>query len=56
MLPTAEAFADAVGRLGISNDDAVVVYDSTGFTSATRVYWTFKVITKVDGKRKMDGC
>lgn len=43
MLPTPEAFAEAVGQLGISNDDTVVVYDSTGFTSAARVYWTFKV-------------
>ncbi|MBM3618206.1 MAG: sulfurtransferase, partial [Alphaproteobacteria bacterium] len=30
MLPTPEAFAEAVGELGISSDDLVVVYDSAG--------------------------
>ncbi|KAI7853028.1 Rhodanese-like domain-containing protein [Circinella umbellata] len=43
MLPTPEVFAEAVGRLGISEKDQVVVYDSVGIFSATRVYWTFKV-------------
>ncbi|CAG8647150.1 4436_t:CDS:2 [Acaulospora morrowiae] len=43
MLPTPKDFADAVGKLGISESDYVVVYDSVGIFSATRVYWTFKV-------------
>ncbi|KAI8060849.1 Rhodanese-like domain-containing protein [Gongronella butleri] len=42
MLPTPEVFAQAVGDLGISNEDHVVVYDSVGTFSAARVYWTFK--------------
>ncbi|KAI8886083.1 Rhodanese-like protein [Backusella circina FSU 941] len=42
MLPSPDNFADAVGKLGISNNDHVVVYDSTGVFSACRVYWTFK--------------
>ncbi|KAI8140440.1 Rhodanese-like domain-containing protein [Fennellomyces sp. T-0311] len=42
MLPTPEVFAEAVGNLGISEKDQVVVYDSVGIFSATRVYWTFK--------------
>ncbi|KAI9488870.1 Rhodanese-like domain-containing protein [Zychaea mexicana] len=42
MLPTPEVFAEAVGQLGISEKDQVVVYDSVGIFSATRVYWTFK--------------
>ncbi|KAF7729729.1 hypothetical protein EC973_003807 [Apophysomyces ossiformis] len=42
MLPTPEKFAEAVGNLGISNQDQVVVYDSAGLFSACRVYWTFK--------------
>ncbi len=42
MLPTAEAFADAVGALGIGADDRVVVYDTRGVVSAARVWWTFR--------------
>ena len=42
MLPTAEAFADAVGALGIGTDDRVVVYDVRGVISAARVWWTFR--------------
>ncbi|ORZ09216.1 Rhodanese-like domain-containing protein [Absidia repens] len=42
MLPSANIFADAVGKLGINNKDHVVVYDSIGAFSAARVYWTFK--------------
>ncbi|CAO3625124.1 unnamed protein product [Cunninghamella echinulata] len=42
MLPSPKVFADAVGELGINNEDHVVVYDTTGTFSAARVYWTFK--------------
>lgn len=41
MLPTAEAFAEAVGALGVGSDDRVVVYDVRGVISAARVWWTF---------------
>lgn len=43
MLPRPEAFAKAVGALGISNADTVVVYDGAGIFSAPRVWWTFRV-------------
>lgn len=43
MLPTPEAFADAVGKLGIGNDDTVVIYDGAGVFSAPRAWWTFRV-------------
>jgi thiosulfate/3-mercaptopyruvate sulfurtransferase len=43
MLPTPQAFAEAVGALGISNADVVVVYDGAGVFSAPRVWWTFRV-------------
>ena len=43
MLPSPEAFAGAVGALGISNDDHVVVYDGAGLLSAPRAWWTFRV-------------
>ena len=42
MLPTAAAFAEAVGALGIGSDDRVVVYDVRGVVSAARVWWTFR--------------
>jgi len=43
MLPGPEAFAAAVGALGIGTDDRVVVYDVRGVVSAARVWWTFRV-------------
>jgi thiosulfate/3-mercaptopyruvate sulfurtransferase len=45
MLPTAKVFADAMGKLGIKPDDAVVVYDSAelGIFSAPRVAWMLKM-------------
>src|SRR4051794_14206918 len=42
MLPSADAFAAAVGALGIGDGDRVVVYDSRGVVSAARVWWTFR--------------
>jgi thiosulfate/3-mercaptopyruvate sulfurtransferase len=42
MLPAAEAFAAAVGALGIGNEDRVVVYDNNPMMSAPRVWWTFR--------------
>jgi thiosulfate/3-mercaptopyruvate sulfurtransferase len=42
--PTPEAFSAAVGALGISCDDHVVVYDRQGLFSAARVWWTFKLM------------
>jgi len=41
MLPGPDQFADAVGSLGITENDTIVVYDSSGFFSAPRVWWTF---------------
>lgn len=43
MMPSAAAFADAMGEIGIGNDDAVVVYDrSQNHFSAPRVWWTLR--------------
>ena len=42
--PSPEAFATAVGALGISAEDHVVVYDRQGMFSAARVWWTFKLM------------
>jgi len=43
MLPSPEAFAAAMGALGISDEDRIVVYDGAGLFSAARVRWTLKV-------------
>ncbi len=54
MLPTAAAFAEAVGGLGIAATDTIVIYDTVGLFSAARVWWTFRTMgaTKV---RVLDG-
>jgi thiosulfate/3-mercaptopyruvate sulfurtransferase len=43
MLPTPDAFAKAVGSMGISESMTIVVYDGAGLFSAPRVRWTFQV-------------
>ena len=50
MLPSADAFAKAVGALGIGNGDSVVVYDGSGIFSAPRVWWMFKAMGHDDVK------
>jgi len=45
MLASAEVFGAYVGGLGISNDDAIVVYDGSGLNiSAARVWWMCRVV------------
>lgn len=43
MLPSKEFFGTAVGNLGISDRDTIVVYDGAGLFSAPRVWWTFRL-------------
>ena len=43
MLPGPDQFAEAVGNLGITENDTIVVYDGSGFYSAPRVWWTFRI-------------
>eukprot|EP00047_Mylnosiga_fluctuans_P023543 m.139972 g.139972 ORF g.139972 m.139972 type:complete len:417 (-) comp9624_c0_seq1:163-1413(-) len=45
MLPAAEDFAEAMNKLGISNEDHVVVYDASdsGVFSAPRLWWMLRV-------------
>ena len=43
MLPGPTQFGDAVGKLGISDTDTIVVYDGSGLYSAPRVWWTFRI-------------
>ncbi len=44
MAPSPEAFAEAVGALGVPADATVVVYDRQGLFSAARVWWTFRLM------------
>ena len=44
MLAAPDVFAKAVGDMGISADDIIVVYDGVGLFSAPRVWWNFKVM------------
>ncbi|MBN9364159.1 MULTISPECIES: 3-mercaptopyruvate sulfurtransferase [unclassified Devosia] len=54
MLPTPEAFAAAVGQLGIADTDTIVVYDEAGVFAAPRVWWTFRAMGARD-VRVLDG-
>lgn len=44
MLAKPEAFATAVGQMGIADTDVIVVYDGMGLFSAARVWWNFRVM------------
>ena len=43
MLPTPDAFAKAMGTLGIGVGDRVIVYGGKGMSASARVWWTFRV-------------
>lgn len=43
MLPQADQFAHDAGRLGIGNDDLVVIYDRGDYMGAPRAWWMFGV-------------
>jgi thiosulfate/3-mercaptopyruvate sulfurtransferase len=44
MVPSPEVFAEAVGRMGISETDRIVVYDGPGIFSAPRGWWLFRIM------------
>jgi thiosulfate/3-mercaptopyruvate sulfurtransferase len=44
MLPPPEQFAERMSALGLTDDDAIVVYDGSGANlSAARVWWMFRI-------------
>lgn len=43
MLPGPDQFGEAAGALGIAESDTIIIYDSSGFFSAPRVWWTFHI-------------
>jgi thiosulfate/3-mercaptopyruvate sulfurtransferase len=44
MLPSPAAFAARMGGLGLSDQDAIVVYDTVGIRSSARAWWMFRVM------------
>jgi thiosulfate/3-mercaptopyruvate sulfurtransferase len=54
MLPTAEAFGEAAGTMGLSEDMTIIVYDGAGLFAAPRVRWTLQVMGAKD-VRILDG-
>ena len=43
MLPTPTIFSSKIRKLGINNNDRIIIYDRMGFFSAPRVWWTFRI-------------
>ncbi|OJF91027.1 3-mercaptopyruvate sulfurtransferase [Pararhizobium antarcticum] len=43
-LPAPDIFAQAVGALGISDTDTIVVYDGPGIFTAPRVWWSLRTM------------
>ncbi|MHB8884983.1 MAG: 3-mercaptopyruvate sulfurtransferase [Methylovirgula sp.] len=50
MLPSPEAFASAMGALGIAETTRLVVYDASGLQGAPRVWWTLRLFGAKDVK------
>lgn len=48
MAPPPEKFISRMRALGVGDGHQVVVYDSTGLFSAARVWWTFRLMGKMD--------
>ncbi|MEN5177619.1 3-mercaptopyruvate sulfurtransferase [Brevundimonas diminuta] len=44
MLPSPDAFAEAMGAMGVEATDDIVVYDAQGLFSAARVWWTLRTM------------
>ena len=53
-LPSPEAFADSLGRLGVSPHDEVVVYDDVNGGIAARMWWMLQSIGHEES-RLLDG-
>lgn len=54
-IPSPDAFAEEVAKLGIGNGDQVIVYDQSGMAfAAARVWWMFRLFGH-DAVRVLDG-
>lgn len=48
MVPAPEVFADAVGKMGISDTDTIVIYDGIGMFASPRAWWLFRTMGAKD--------
>ncbi|MBK6466029.1 MAG: 3-mercaptopyruvate sulfurtransferase [Rhodobacter sp.] len=48
MAPPVEKFMSRMRAMGVGDGHQVVVYDATGLFSAARVWWTFRLMGKMD--------
>ena len=44
MMPSPDQFGEQVGRLGVSETDRIVVYDTFGLFTAARAWWMFRAM------------
>ncbi len=44
MIASAEQFGKAMGELGVSDENEIVVYDGPGLFSAPRIWWNLKIM------------
>ncbi|MCB1517285.1 MAG: 3-mercaptopyruvate sulfurtransferase [Hyphomicrobiaceae bacterium] len=44
MAAAPDDFAEAVGKLGISDSDTIVIYDGLGLRTAARAWWNFRIM------------
>ena len=44
MMPSPEQFGEQLGRLGVSETDRIVVYDTFGLFTAARAWWMFRAM------------
>ena len=54
MMPSAEQFAQAMGRYGVGDDTEVVLYDRAGNMWAARIWWMLRAFG-FDSARVLDG-
>ena len=54
MMPSAEAFAEAAGRHGISESSKLILYDRSGSAWAARLWWMFQSMG-CEGAAVLDG-
>ena len=54
MLPKPEAFAEAVGALGLGDGSSIVIYEAGAPRSAARAWWSFRAMGH-DDVRVLDG-
>ena len=55
MVPSPEFFAAEVGKLGIGENDRIVIYDGPGLFASPRVWWLFHIVMGAPNVFVLDG-